>query len=196
MLAPITLEGSFVRLVPLAHEHVDSLCALGVDPQLWQSTTVKLSSREQMGAYLRNALEAMGKGTELPFAIFERAGGKITGMTRLHSAVPEHKRVEIGMTWIAPAWQRTAVNSESKYLLLRHLFETLGCVRAHFTANSANERSRQALLRLGAKEEGILRCYRVAPSGQTFDLFVFSIIASEWPDVRSRLETRLYRRSS
>lgn len=191
MLIPLTLEGSFVRLVPLAPEHVDTLCAIGVNPQIWRSTTIKMSSREQMEAYLLAALDAKQKGTELPFAIFERGTGHIVGMTRFHSAVPEHKRVEIGLTWISPDWQRTAVNTESKYLMLRHAFETLGCVRAQFTANAANEQSRRALARIGAKEEGVLRCYRVAPSGQTFDLFVFSIVSSEWPQVRLGLEAKL-----
>jgi RimJ/RimL family protein N-acetyltransferase len=191
MITPVTLQGLSVCLVPLTLAHLDRLCAIGLDARLWQSTTIQISSREQMEAYVCAALESQKTGTALPFVVVERSTGEVVGMTRYHSAVPEQKRVEIGFSWVSPTWQRTVVNTESKYLLLHHACEILDCVRVEFKANVENEKSLRALVRIGAKQEGVLRCYRVTPSGVTYDLALFSIIASEWPQVRSRLESML-----
>jgi RimJ/RimL family protein N-acetyltransferase len=187
----VTLEGRYINLLPLTLAHLDRLCQIGLEPQLWQGTTIKVQTREEMDSYVRAALDAQGAGTGLPFVIVERDTGEIVGTTRYHSFVPEHKRVEIGFTWIAIPWQRTMANTESKCLLLRHAFEDLGCIRVEFKANSQNEQSRRALLRIGAKEEGTLRNYRLSPSGQMFDLTIFSITSSEWPQVRCNLESKL-----
>jgi N-acetyltransferase len=191
MITSVTLEGTSVSLVPLTLAHLDQLCVIGLDSRLWQSTTIKIESREQMEAYVCAALEAQKAGTSLPFVIVERSTHEVVGMTRYHSAVPEQKRVEVGYSWVSLPWQRTVINTESKYLLLRHAFETLNCVRVEFKANIDNEVSCRALVRIGAKQEGILRCYRVAQSGTTYDLALFSIIATEWPQVRSNLESML-----
>ena len=195
MMTPITLEGSLVSLVPLTLAHLDGLCTVGLDPRLWQATTIRVSSRTEMEAYVGDALETQKTGTALPFVIVERGTDRIVGMTRYHSAAPQQKRIGIGPSWVSPAWQRSGVNTEAKYLLLRNAFEKLDCVRVEFLANVGNEQSRRALLRIGAKEEGVLRCYRIAPSGAAFDLTAFSIIAAEWPQVRSNLETKLYNRA-
>lgn len=191
MIIPATLEGPSVRLAPLGWEHLDRLCKIGLDPVLWQNTTIKVSTAAEMKSYVGAALESQKSGTALPFVIVKRGAEEIVGCTRFHSAVPEHKRVEIGFTWIAPPWQRTIINTETKYLMLRHAFEAMGCVRVEFKTNAGNHHSRRALLRIGAKEEGVLRNYRVAKSGALFDLVLFSIIAQEWPAICRQLEAKL-----
>jgi RimJ/RimL family protein N-acetyltransferase len=192
-MTPVNLEGQRSTLVPLTLAHMDRLCAIGLDPRLWQATTIQIQSREQMSSYIRAALDAQSAGTALPFVIVERNSGQIVGTTRYHSFAPDHRRVEIGFTWIAPPWQRTVINTESKYLLLRHAFEELSCIRVEFKSNAGNEQSRRALLRIGAKEEGTLRSYRISTSGQVFDMTVFSITSAEWPQVRTNLEGQLKR---
>jgi RimJ/RimL family protein N-acetyltransferase len=191
VMMPVTLDGQFVNLVPMTLAHLDQLCRIGLEPRLWQDTTITVATREDMASYVRAAVDAGSAGTGLSFVITERSTGEIVGSTRYHSAVPEQRRIEIGFTWISVPWQRTIVNTESKYLLLRHAFDQLGCMRVEFKANATNEKSRRALLRIGAKEEGTLRNYRLAPSGATFDLTVFSIVAAEWPQVRGHLEAKL-----
>lgn len=190
-LESLTLEGATVRLVPLTPGHLDALCAIGLDPELWQTTTIRVTTRAEMEAYLQAALAGQRAGTGLPFAIEERASGTILGTTRFHSLVPEHRRVEIGFTWIGRRWQRTRVNTEAKYLLLRHAFESMGCIRVEFKTEARNTVSRQALRRLGAKEEGTLRNFRLSAHRGVCDLVVYSLIDAEWPDVRTALEARL-----
>ena len=147
MMTPITLEGSLVSLVPLTLAHLDGLCAVGLDPRLWQATTIQVSSRTEMEAYVGDAFETQKTGTSLPFVIVERGTDRIVGMTRYHSAAPQQKRIGIGPSWVSPAWQRSGVNTEAKYLLLRNAFEKLDCVRVEFLANVGNEQSRRALER-------------------------------------------------
>jgi RimJ/RimL family protein N-acetyltransferase len=190
-IAPISLEGTAIRLLPLTLAHLDALCAVGLEPQLWRATTIVVATKADMEAYVRTALDARNAGTAFPFAIVELGTGAIIGSTRYHSIVPEHKRLEIGFSWIALPWQRTAVNTDAKYLLLRHAFEVLGCVRVEFKADAENEQSIRALLRIGAKREGTLRNYRVTASRGIRDLALFSIIGSEWPGIRTELETTL-----
>jgi RimJ/RimL family protein N-acetyltransferase len=190
-MLPMTLEGRFIELVPLSLAHLDRLCHIGLEPRLWQGTTIKVQTRDAMESYVRAALDAQHAGTALPFAIVEQSTGEVVGTTRYHSAVHAHRRIEIGFTWVAMPWQRTLVNTESKYLLLKHAFDALGCIRVEFKANAENDQSRRALLRIGASEEGTLRNYRISPTGKTFDLTVFSITSTEWPQVRANLETKL-----
>lgn len=140
---------------------------------------------------MRWALDAGSAGTALPFVIIDLATGRLVGTTRFHSIVPDHKRLEIGFTWIAVPWQRTAVNTEAKYLMLRHAFETMGFIRVEFRADAENDQSRRALVRIGAREEGVLRRYRISARRGIRDLAVYSIVDSEWPQVRNRLETLL-----
>jgi RimJ/RimL family protein N-acetyltransferase len=185
---PVTLEGRVVRLEPLALSHLDALCAVGLDPELWQYTLTIVQTREDMRSYLEAALKAREQGSALPFVIIERAANTVVGSTRYLNIDQQNKKLEIGSTWVARRWQRTAVNTEAKYLLLRHAFEVLGCVRVEFKTDVLNRQSRAALLRIGAKEEGILRKHLITQTGRVRDTVYFSILDTEWPDVKRRLE--------
>ena len=187
-LAPLTLEGHVVRLEPLGLHHLDALCAVGLDPSLWALTTIRVTSADDMRRYVETALAEQRAGTALPFATVERASATVVGTTRFASAVHEHARVEIGWTWITPRWQRTVVNTEAKYLMLRHAFEVMGARRVELKTNALNARSRAAMLRIGATEEGTLRKHMVNDDGTARDSVYFSIIDTEWPAVRERLE--------
>jgi N-acetyltransferase len=184
---PVTLEGRRVRLIPMSLSHVDALWAAGHDPELWRLTTVRVDSREAMVRYVETALDEQRRGTALPFCTVEKAGGAIVGSTRFGSIVPEHKRVEIGWTFLAPAWQRTYVNTEAKLLMLTHAFEHWGCNRVELKTNALNTRSRNAMLRLGLKEEGTFRRHMISPDGSLRDTVYFSAIAEEWPEMKARL---------
>ena len=144
-----------------------------------------------MAAYIDAALAEQARGVSLPFTIVEKSSGKPVGCTRFANIDRVHRRVEIGWTWVAKTWQRTAVNTESKYLLLRHAFETLGCIRVELKTDSLNEKSRAAILRIGAREEGIFRNHMITASGRIRHTVYFSIVDSEWPAAKSRLEQRL-----
>jgi len=185
---PVTLEGRVVRLEPLALSHLDALCAVGLDPELWQYTLTTVQTREDMRSYLEAALKAREQGSALPFVIIERAANTVVGSTRYLNIDQQNKKLEIGSTWVARRWQRTAVNTEAKFLLLRHAFEVLGCVRVEFKTDVLNRQSRAALLRIGAKEEGILRKHLITQTGRVRDTVYFSILDTEWPDVKRRLE--------
>lgn len=185
------LEGSHVVLEPLSRRHSAELCVAGLDPDLWRWTTTELRTRADMLRYVRNALRLQRAGTALPFAIRERAEGRVVGSTRFGNIDRENRRVEIGWTWIAAPWQRTAVNTECKYLLLRHAFETGGCIRVEFKTDVLNERSRAALRRIGAIEEGVLRSHMITSTGRIRDTVYFSILAAEWPGVKAALEASL-----
>lgn len=189
----LVLEGEHVRLEPLAPVHLEGLCAVGLDPELWQWTIHRVTSPEAMRAYVEDALAYRAAGTGLAFAILERATGRVVGSTRyMNISVPD-ARLEIGATWVARPWQRTAVNTETKYLLLRHAFEELGFRRVELKTDALNARSRAAILRIGAVEEGMLRQHAVTATGRVRDTVYFSILASEWPAVKTRLEARLAR---
>lgn len=190
---PLTLEGSIVRLEPLAIEHVAALCEVGLDPELWRWTISDVRTPADMRRYVENALALRAGGTGYPFVTIERASGRVIGSTRYHAIEPAHRRVEIGYTFVARAWQRTALNSEAKYLMLRHAFESLGMHRVEFKTDVLNERSRKALLGIGATEEGVLRAHAVTESGRIRDTIYFSVLAPEWPSVKKALESRLAR---
>jgi RimJ/RimL family protein N-acetyltransferase len=191
MIAPFSLKGFSIRLTPLGYEHLDALCAVGLEPRLWQATTIQVRTRADMEDYIRVVLAAKGGGTALPFVIVDRATDQVIGTTRFHSIVPEHRHLEIGFTWIGIPWQRTSANTEAKYLMLRHAFESMGCIRVEFRADAENAQSRQALCRIGAHEEGVLRHCRISAHRGIRDLAVYSIIAEEWPAVRLNLEAKL-----
>ena len=186
-LKPVTLEGRVVRLEPLSESHVPALCDVGLDPSLWALTTVRVNSEADMLGYVRQALADHAAGIALPFATVERATGKVVGSTRFGSAAAEHRRVEIGWTWIAPAWQRSAVNTEAKLLMLTHAFETLNARRVELKTSALNHRSRNAILRIGATEEGTMRQHMINADGSNRDSVYFSIIDGEWPAVKTRL---------
>ena len=190
-LEPVTLEGRYVRLVPMALAHLDGLCEVGLDAELWRWTGGRIESRADMERYIGNALARQTAGTALPFVLVEPGAGKIVGSSRFGSIDAAHKRVEIGWSWVARPWQRTGVNTEAKYLMLRHAFETLGCVRVELKTDALNEASRRAIERIGATREGVLRQHMIAPGGRLRDSVYFSILDHEWPDRKARLEAML-----
>jgi RimJ/RimL family protein N-acetyltransferase len=193
-LEALTLDGRVVRLEPMREEHVDELWEVGRDPELWRLTVSIVSSREGMQAWVRAALAEQAAGRALPFVTRLRQEGRIVGSTRFGEYAPRHGRVEIGWTWIARTWQRTAVNTEAKMLMLRHAFETLGLNRVELKTDVLNQASRRAILRLGAKEEGVLRRHAITDDGRVRDTVYYSILREEWPAVRDRLAGLLERR--
>ena len=192
-LQPLTLQGRRVRLEPLSLAHHEALCAAGLHPALWQWTTSVVRDPDDMRDYIQTALREQAEGTALPFATVDAASRKVIGSTRFANADFAHRRIEIGWTWITPAFQRTPANTEAKYLMLRHAFEVLGCHRVELKTDALNERSRKAMLRIGAREEGTLRHHMVTQGGRLRDTVYFSIILEEWPEVRQRLESWIER---
>jgi RimJ/RimL family protein N-acetyltransferase len=187
-VAPVTLEGRHVRLEPLTQAHHAGLCAIGLDEEIWRWMPIPVRTAEDMAAYIATALDEQARGVSLPFAQVEKSSGRVVGSTRYGNIDRTHHRVEIGWTWVAPAWQRTGVNTEAKYLLLRHAFETLGCMRVELKTDSLNEKSRAAILRIGAKEEGIFRNHMITAGGRIRHSVYFSIVDAEWPEVKARLQ--------
>ena len=183
-IKPVVLEGRHVRLEPLTPHHAAAFCEAGRE---WNLTPEKVSEG------IESALRQQAAGSALPFATVERSSGRVVGGTRFLRIVPEHRRLEIGSTWIARPWRRTAINTEAKLLMLEHAFGRLGCVRVEFMADALNEVSRKAILRLGASEEGVFRNYIVRADGEVHDAVFYSIIESEWPSVRGRLREMLER---
>lgn len=190
-VSPVTLEGAHARLAPLTMAHLPGLAEVGLDEDLWRWIPMPVRTAEEMEAFIRTALEEQARGVSLPFAIVEKATGKAIGSTRYGNIERTHHRVEIGWTWVARPWQRTAINTEAKYLLLKHAFETLGCIRVELKTDSLNERSRAAILRIGAHEEGTFRNHMITTSGRIRHTVYFSIVDSEWPEVKKRLESKL-----
>lgn len=188
---PLTLEGTVVRLEPLSLEHIPGLTAVGLDAELWRWTLSTIQTPGDMRAYVEKALSAAADGSEVPFATVERGSGRVVGSTRYLNIEPHHRRLEIGYTWIAPPWQRSAVNTEAKLLMLAHAFNVLGALRVEFKTDSLNDRSRRALLGIGATEEGTLRNHMLTDSGRRRHTVYFSVIEEEWPRVRMHLEQRL-----
>ncbi len=188
---PITLEGRYIRLVPLSLEHHRGLCEVGLDEELWRWTAQPVRTSEEMRAYVQTALDEQARGVALPFATIEKASGRVIGSTRYGNIDRANRRVEIGWTWLGLQWQRTAANPEAKYLMLRHSFEIWDCIRVEFKTDSLNERSRAALLRIGAKEEGVFRNHMITSTGRLRHSVYYSIIASEWPAVKAQLEEKL-----
>jgi len=195
-VTPVTLEGRHVRLEPLAKAHLEGLAEVGLDEELWRWIPTAVRTREEMAAYIETALQEQERGVSLPFAILETATGRAIGSTRYGNIDRTHHRVEIGWTWVAREWQRTAMNTEAKYLLLKHAFESLGCMRVELKTDSLNEKSRAAILRIGAKEEGIFRNHMITASGRIRHSAYYSIIDSEWPAVKARLEAKLSSRQT
>jgi RimJ/RimL family protein N-acetyltransferase len=193
-ISPITLEGPHVRLDPLSPAHEESLVAAAADGELWNSTVTFVPTRETMADYIATALKAQAQGRELPFVITRKPLGRIVGATRFYNIEPQDRHVEIGYTWLAASAQRTAVNTEAKLLLLTQAFETWRCIRVALVTDVLNLQSRAAILRLGAKEEGVLRQHMVMPDGRYRDSVLFSIIETEWGSVKERLRQRLSRR--
>lgn len=192
-LASVTLTGRHVRLIPLQLDHLDPLCAIGIDPELWRWTVSHVEDRLTMQRYVQKALRLRREGSGLPFATVELASGTIVGSTRFMNYSERDRRVEIGGTWVARPWQRTVVNTEAKYLMFRHAFEVVGCLRVELKTDRLNERSRAAIARLGAIEEGVLRKHLITDLGRQRDSVFFSVTDEEWPGVRGGLEAKLSR---
>jgi N-acetyltransferase len=190
-IAPVTLEGRHILLEPLSFSHLDGLTAVGLDEELWRWIPTRVQSRAEMSEYIATALDEQKRGSSLPFATIEKSTGRPIGSSRYGAIDRTHHRLEIGWTWIAPAWQRTAVNTEAKFLMLRHAFETLKCMRVELKTDSLNEKSRKAIARIGATEEGIFRNHIITWSGRIRHTVYFSILDSEWPAIRLALHQRL-----
>jgi N-acetyltransferase len=191
MIEPLTLEGRHVRLEPLLLSHQDALIEAASDGELWTLPYTIVPSKETIAEYIGNTLQAQEQGREQPFTIFDKARNAIVGSTRYTEINEANRKLEIGYTWLARSAQRTAINTEAKYLLLKHAFEYLKCVRVELVTDVLNERSRAAILRIGAKQEGVLRNHMIMPNGRIRDSVCFSIIEAEWPGVKERLLARL-----
>ena len=189
----MVLEGSRVRLEPLRADHLDDLRHVAFDAPLWRWTIMGEQDEAGLRRWLETALANADAGIERPFATIDRTSGRAVGSTRYLSIVPEHRRLEIGWTWIATALQRTGANREAKLLQLRHAFETLGANRVEFKTHARNEPSRTALAGIGARFEGVFRNHMIMPDGSLRDSAYFSVTAEEWPAVKARLEAGLAR---
>ena len=188
---PVILEGEVVRLEPMTLEHLDGLWEAGKDEALWELIPTNVVSIDDMRKYVESALADRGRGVALPFVTVERASGKVVGSTRFGNIETANLRAEIGWTWITPAFQRTAVNTEATLLMLTHAFETWKCIRVELKTDALNERSRAAIKRLGATEEGIFRKHMICDTGRFRDSVYFSIIDTEWPAVKENLVSKL-----
>ena len=190
-IEPLTLRGWLVRLEPMRLDHVDGLTAVGLHPELWRWIPNPVTSREEMLGYVRTALSELERGVSLPFVTILNSSDRVIGSTRYGNIDLPNRRVEIGWTWITPPYQRTGANTEAKLLLLAHAFETMKLNRVELKTDALNQKSRAAIARLGAVEEGIFRKHLVTASGRIRDTVYFSIIDSEWPAVKARLSTFL-----
>jgi RimJ/RimL family protein N-acetyltransferase len=190
---PVTLEGSVVRLEPIRREHAGLFWDVAKNDldDIFRWIPYAMKTREDFRTLIDKAFAEQERGESVVFATVERTSGQTIGSTRFMNIDRSNRRVEIGSTWIAPAWQRTAVNTEAKYLMLRHAFEVWGCMRVELKTDGLNQNSRNAILRIGAKEEGTLRRHLVTWTGRVRDTVYFSILDDEWADVKSALESRL-----
>ena len=190
-IEPVVLSGNLVRLEPLSSAHVPALTRIGLHPDLWKWTTTRITNQSEMAEYVETALRWQREGTALPFVTLGAQTGEVIGSTRFANIDRPNRRMEIGWTWVTPEFQRTGANVEAKLLMLQHAFEQLGCIRVEFKTDSFNEKSRRALLGIGAKEEGTLRNHMVVWDGRLRHSVYFSVIESEWPEVKARLRRRL-----
>lgn len=193
LFSPVTLAGRHIRLEPMSRDHIPALMAAGADPAIWTWLSVSAATPEGMNAFVRDALDAQVEGTAVPFAVIDQASGKVIGSTRFGAIEKAHKRAEIGWTFLNPRVQRTPVNTEQKYLMLRHAFETWGLMRVEFKTNVLNEKSRRAIARIGGVQEGIIRQHMIGHDGRVRDTVYFSILDKEWPAVKKNLEEKLAR---
>ena len=189
--SPITLEGQHVRLEPLTQAHAEPLIAAAADGELWNTQVTIIPAPAGMKGYIQAALDGQSQGRELPFIIISKSSNQVAGTTRFYEISCADRKATIGYTWLAKSAQRTPINTEAKLLLLTHAFETWKCVRVELVTDVLNEQSRAAILRLGAKQEGILRKHLILPSGRVRDSVIFSIVDDEWPDVKASLQNRL-----
>lgn len=195
-ITPVTLKGNLIRLEPLSLAHVPQLAAVGCEPEIWRFMLYgEMKNEADMRGWVEDLLRRQQQGTDLPFAVIFLQGGQAIGATRYLNILPEHRSLEIGGTWYGLAYQRTGVNTEAKYLLLRHAFEELGCIRVQFKTDLRNVRSQQAIERLGAVREGVLRKHMILPDGYVRDSVFYSILDDEWPTVKAHLEALMQQHS-
>jgi RimJ/RimL family protein N-acetyltransferase len=190
-IKPITLEGEYVRLEPMTLEHEDALVAAAADGELWNTDVTIIPRAEGMRSYIQFAVDGFAQGNQLAFVIISQRTGRVVGSTRFYEIRPHDRVAAIGYTWLAKSAQRTLINTEAKLLLLTHAFETWKCVRVELITDVRNEQSRTAILRLGAKQEGVLRKHLILPSGRIRDSVIFSIIDDEWSEVKAALTKKL-----
>jgi RimJ/RimL family protein N-acetyltransferase len=191
---PVTLTGEYVRLEPMTLDHTAALAEIGVGQNFWDFMLYgNMNTEEDMHNWVRDILSRAEKGTDLPFVAIQLESGRVAGATRYLNIMPNDRGLEIGGTWYGPEFQRTAVNTECKYLLLRHAFETLGCIRVQLKTDQRNERSQKAIERIGAVREGVLRNHMILPDGRYRHSVFYSILDTEWPQVRERLKKMLER---
>ena len=194
-ITPVTLAGKHVRLAPMGEAAIPALQEAARDPAIWKWSGPG-TDPERVAAYVHLALENQQKGIDLPFVTIDLASGEVAGSTRYMAIDTQHKRVEIGSTWLNPRYQRTPVNTEAKFLMLAHAFETLGCIRVEFKTHHRNAQSQNALKRIGATYEGTLRQHMIHTDGTLRDSVYFSILDTEWPKVKTMLEAKLAARHS
>ncbi len=193
-ISPVILNGKYVRLEPMTEDHIPGLAEIGVGQTFWDFMLYgRMDSVEDMRNWVRDILSRAEKGTDLPFVVIHLASGKVAGATRYLNIMPKDRGLEIGGTWYGTEYQRTPVNTECKYLLLTHAFEKQECIRVQLKTDLRNVRSQNAIERIGAKREGILRNHMILPSGQFRDSVFYSILDSEWPEVKKRLEELIVR---
>jgi RimJ/RimL family protein N-acetyltransferase len=193
-MAPLTLTGRFVRLDPLSEEHVRGLTAVGIDDEIWRLMPYgPMRGEDDIRRWVRLVMQRAAEGSDLPFTVIHLDSGRVAGATRYMEIRPEHRGLEIGGTWYGADFRRTVVNTECKYLLLRHAFEDLQCIRVQLKTDSRNVRSQRAIERIGATREGTLRNHMVLPDGTFRHSVYFSVLDSEWSAVKQRLEGMLSR---
>ncbi|HEY7405360.1 MAG TPA: GNAT family protein [Candidatus Angelobacter sp.] len=193
IVTPLTLEGAVVRLEPVRRDHSALFWEAAKDSvdDIFRWIPYSMKTSEDFNGFVAKILEEEQRGESVPFATVERSSGRVIGSTRFMNVDRVNRRVEIGSTWLAPAWQRTSVNTEAKYLMLRQAFDVWGCVRVELKTDALNQKSRDAILRLGAKEEGTFRKHLATWTGRIRDSVYFSILDTEWPEVKAKLEGKL-----
>ena len=190
-IEPLVLEGKHVRLEPMRVDHLPALCDVGLEPSLWKWTGNVVESAADIEMYVRNAMSERDRGTALPFVTIERVSGKVVGSTRFGNIDVLNLKAEIGWTWISPQWQRSAINTEAKLLMLTHAFETWKCIRVELKTDANNKVSQKAIKRIGGVKEGILRNHMITETGRYRDSVYFSIIESEWESAKANLASKI-----
>ena len=192
-VTPVTLTGGRIRMEPLGEVHLDDLSRVAFDAAVWHWTIARPMDPAGLRAWLDQALANAAAGLEVPFATIDLASGRAIGSSRFMTIAPEHRRLEIGWTWVGTSFQRTGANREAKLLQLAHAFETLGAERVEFKTHARNLASRAALLGIGATFEGVLRHHAIMPDGSNRDSAFYGVLAGEWPAVKARLQAKLDR---
>jgi len=186
---PIILQGKQVRLEPMTEAHIPGLAEIGVGQPFWDFMVYgRMETADDMRGWVQDILSRAEKGKDLPFVAIQLESGRVAGATRYMNIMPNDRGLEIGGTWYGPEFQRTVVNTECKYLLLSHAFETLGCIRVQLKTDLRNQRSQKAIERIGAVKEGVLRNHMILPNGHYRHSVYYSILDTEWPEVKRRIE--------